>query len=166
VTNEQHNRYIGYAFLAYGGFQLLMLLFIGIMLFAMFSLPGRPGAPGPPMEFLGFFFGFMLLFQLAFTAPSFIASYGLLKKKSWARIASIIAGVMAAMSVPFGTAACVYALWFFFSDNWKEVYPEKAGQNVVDPYRITAANESRWTGYQTDEKGEPIFHQVEPPDWR
>jgi hypothetical protein len=78
-------------------------------------------------------------------------------------MASIIAGVIAAMSVPIGTAACVYSLWFFLGDNWKSIYPEKA---VDDPHLLERERQIRWAGYQKDEKGEITYHQVDPPDWR
>lgn len=166
MTNEQHNRYIAYTFLGHGIFQLFMLLIIGAMFFFMFSFPGRSGDPDPPMEFFGLFFGFMILFQLAFTVPSFVASYALLRRKSWAKIASIIAGVLASMSVPVGTAACVYSLWFFLGDNWKSVYGGERGTSVPEPHQIAYGQESRWGGYQTDETGEVTYRPAEPPDWR
>ncbi|MGB7208816.1 MAG: hypothetical protein WBD27_09180 [Pyrinomonadaceae bacterium] len=55
MTNEEHNKYIAYAFLAHGGLQVLMLLFIAAMFFFIFSVGTRPGDPGAPMEFLRFF---------------------------------------------------------------------------------------------------------------
>lgn len=165
MTNEQHNRYIAYTFLGHGAFQIFMLLVMAAFFFFAFSIPDQPGQPEPPMAFLGFIFGFVALIYFFFTAPSLVPAYALLKKKSWARVAAIVAGVMASMSVPVGTAACVYSLWFFLGDNWKEIYTERPG-SIALPIQIDADGESRWTGYQTDEKGEPVFRAVEPPDWR
>src|SRR4051812_20872207 len=105
MTDEEHNKYIAFAFAAYGAFQVLMLVFIGLMFTFILSIGNQPGRPGPPLAFFGIFFTAMIIFQMIFTAPSFIASYALLKKKSWARMAAIVAGVLSAMSVPVGTAA-------------------------------------------------------------
>ena len=103
--------------------------------------------------------GILVVFQSVFTGPAVVAAYALLKRKPWARIASIIAGVVSAMSVPFGTAACVYALWFFFSENWKSVYEGKR-----DPNLIARGDESRFEGSYSNE-GER-FSAYERPDWR
>jgi ABC-type polysaccharide/polyol phosphate export permease len=144
-----------------------MMLLMGLWFYFIFStFPSRPGEPAPPMEFFGFFFAFMFIFQLIFTAPSFIAAYALLKKKSWARITSIIAGVLSAMSVPVGTAACVYAFWFFFGDNWKTVYAE--GEPVHDGYRehLQLMESQPWSNIETDEVKFGERRQTSPPDWR
>ena len=108
----------------------------------------------------------MFVIQMVFTLPSLIAAYGLLKKKSWARMAAIVAGIVSAMNVPIGTAACVYSLWFFMGENWKTVYPQEQVDNKPEPSLISKGVESRWTGYHTDETGQVTSHPVEPPDWR
>lgn len=167
MTNEQHNKYIGFSFLAHGSFQMLMLLLMGLWFYFIFSsFPAKPGEPAPPMEFFGFFFAFMFVFQMIFTAPSFIAAYALLKRKSWARIASIIAGVLSAMSVPVGTAACVYAFWFFFGDNWKSIYSD--GEPVSDGYRehLQLMESQPWANMNADDVRYSEQRQTSPPDWR
>jgi len=158
MTDEQHNKYIAYSFLAHGSFQLLMMLLMGLMIFLTF--------PPAPMEFLAFFFAFISIFYIIFAAPAFIAAYALLKRKSWARIASIIAGVLSAMSVPVGTAACVYAFWFFFGDNWKRIYSE--GEPVSDGYRehLQLMERQPWANMETDSVKYGERQQTTPPDWR
>lgn len=155
MTDEQHNKYIAYAFLGYAGFQILMTLFIvavwSLVLFA-------PDSPFPSGVFAAMI-GIMVIFQSVFTAPAIVAAYALLKRKPWARMASIIAGIVSAMSVPFGTAACVYALWFFFSDNWKTVYQEGR-----DPNLIARGDEAKFEGTYSSESER--FSAYQPPDWR
>lgn len=162
MTNEQHNKYIAYSFFAYAGFQLFWLLVMGLF-FAFFfgSMPSRPGEPEMPFAFFGIFFAFMVVFQLIFTAPAAIAGWAMLKQKPWARIAGIVGAVMAAMSVPIGTAACVYALWFWMGDNWKEVYSDsRSGNHSI-------------LGLESGDEFQPSdeFKKAEdwikaPPDWR
>lgn len=169
MTNEQHNRYLSWAFIGHGAFQTLMgLLFVAF--FGMFFfIPDQPGPGGPPPPaFMAIMFAFVFVFQVAFAIPSFVAAYGLRKKKHWARIASIVAGVVSAMNVPIGTATCVYSMWFFLGDNWKEVYPDVAFKSSEREQTLKLAHdrEARWTGYQTNEKGETTFAPVNPPDWR
>ena len=167
MTDEQHNKYIAYTFFGHAGFQLLILLMIAVF-FGLFisSIPGRPGVPGPPREMFAVMFGFMFLFQMLFVAPSVVAGYGLLKKKSWARIMSIVAGVVGAMNVPIGTAACVYSLWFFLGDNWKSVYPEKADQLGQKRPQLPYGVESQRAAYEAEQRENRTFDPFEPPDWR
>ena len=167
MTNEQHNQYLSWAFIGHAGFQGLLALMMMVMM-VIFSQPFGPGRGGPPTGMFIFMFGFISLIYIGFAVPSVIAAYGLRKKKRWARVASIVAGVVAAMNVPIGTAACVYAMWFFLGDNWKEVYPEVAfgKDEKAKALQLAHDRETRWTGYQTDEKGEITFNTVDPPDWR
>jgi hypothetical protein len=166
MTNEEHNKYISWVFLAHAGFQLLMLAMFVLMFSAILSIPGRPGAPPPPREFFGFMIAFMTVFQLIFTVPSLVAAYALRKRKPWARVAAIVAGVVGAMNVPIGTAACVYSLWFFLGDYWKDVYPGQAGSKM-SPAQLPEYDHVKWEGgFKTDEQGRAVFTQAEPPDWR
>jgi hypothetical protein len=161
VTNEQHNTYVSWAFIAHGSFQLLITL---VMVFFIFLIP-RTGRGAPPREFMFFMMAFIGFFQMIFIVPSFVAAYAMRNKKSWARLAAIIAGVIAALNVPFGTAACVYAMWFFFGESWKEVYG-RSDTDLSEQQQLVSDMQTRWTGMRTDEKGEVTFHHVDPPDWR
>jgi len=167
MTSEEHNRYISWVFLAHAGFQILMMVLM-LAIFSMFFFiePGRPGGPPPPPKALfGVLMAFMSVIYLVFTLPSLIAAYALRKKKSWARMASIVAGVMSAMHVPIGTAACVYSLWFFLGENWKEIYPVNAASTPRQ--QLPEFDPAKWQGgFETDEQGRAVFQHAEPPDWR
>lgn len=166
MTNEQHNSYIAYTFLGHAAFQLLMMLLMVAMFSMVFYIQPEPGQPAPPKEFFGVMIGFMTVFQLIFLTPSIVAAYALLKHKSWARIAAIIGGVMAAMSVPVGTAACVYSLWFFLGDKWRYVYSEKANVFPGHNPQIEYGVESQWAAYQQEKREAESRRRYEPPDWR
>ena len=51
------------------------------------------------------------VWMLAFAIPSIVAGIGLLKKKSWARILTLILGVFALFSFPIGTLIAIYTFW-------------------------------------------------------
>ena len=123
MNAEDHNKYLAYSFLAHAGIQFLWMILMSIFFLGFFlNIPGDPGpANGIFLMFMVFIVGFHLLFAL----PSAIAGFGLLNKKSWARVWSIIGAVTAALNVPIGTAVCIYALWFFFGDEWKKVYEDE-----------------------------------------
>lgn len=164
MTNEEHNKYIAWAFLANGIFQVAMLGFIFLIIFAF--LFGGPDGGDVPAGLFATIFGFVFVVNLIFLSPNFVAAYALIKRKPWARIASIVAAALSAMNVPLGTLAAVYSLWFFCGDQWKSVYPETAGVGRVDPLQITPAPETNWEGYIRDEEGAYVYRTPPPPDWR
>lgn len=165
MTNEEHNKYIAWAFLANGIFQSAMLLFVFGLMFFIFAVQ-PPGGGDFPVGFFAIIFGFAAIINLILLSPNFIAAYGLLKKKSWARIASIVAAALSAMNVPLGTLAAVYALWFFCGDQWKSVYPEVAAKGLAEHPQILADQENKWEGYVKDEEGAYVYRTPPPPDWR
>jgi hypothetical protein len=164
TTPEQHNKYLAYAHLAYGTLSALFTVAFLVMFGAMFvfvaNAPvGNNASPPPPPAF---FVIIMLVFggvYAAFSIPSFVAGYALLKRKPWARIASIIAGVISAMFFPIGTAICVYTLWFLMSEPGKLLYDTPTQK--LPPPPLFAANQD-----SINQPGVQRDSSVTPPDWR
>lgn len=158
MTPEQHNKYLGISHLVYGGF---FLLFTGAMM-AIFSALIFVGPQGPDDPPPGLFLVLMLFFAFVYGAmilPSIIAGYGLLKRRKWAKTASIVAGVFAGMSFPFGTAVCIYTFWFLFSEPGKILYDRPAYALPPPP--------PRWSAETYSSQREPHYiPPVKPPDWR
>lgn len=164
MTPEEHNKYISWTFLANGLFQASMLLLVFGFLILFFAF-GPPPDDNFPAAFFAAVFGFALLLNLAFISPNFVAYYALKNRKPWARIAAIVAAFLSAMNFPIGTGACVYALWFFFGEEWKALYPESPGSEVSQKHLPQTA-ESRWEGSYVREDGEVVYREKQPPDWR
>jgi hypothetical protein len=123
MTNAEHNRNLAIAFLVHGTIHALFIIAMTVFFLIFFAaIPPQTKTDAPPLALFGFIFAFVLIFQLIFTVPSFVASYGIWKRKSWAKIAGTIGAVMAAMNFPIGTAVCVYHFWFFFGEAGKELY--------------------------------------------
>jgi hypothetical protein len=59
--------------------------------------------------------GFLSVFLGAIAACQLIAGWGLLQRKPWARILTIVLGVISLIRIPFGTALGVYTLWVLLS---------------------------------------------------
>jgi hypothetical protein len=170
MTPEDHNKTLGICHIVYGGFYTLIMGAMLVFFLTMFStIPPDPRG-GPPMAFFGFIFGLMFVFYLLFSLPSFIAGYALLKRRDWAKIASIIAAVFESMSFPIGTALCIYSLWFSLGDAGKSLYdrkyqgpmPLRAGEPTGLP--AWAADNFRT---QSKVEWQPAYRPpIEPPDWR
>jgi hypothetical protein len=55
-------------------------------------------------------------FLITLSLPGLLAGYGLLTRKSWARILGIIVAILDLFNVPIGTAIGIYALWVLTED--------------------------------------------------
>ena len=126
MTNQEHNKFVAAAFFVHGCMQGMVLILIGLfMLIFVSAIPANETVDFPPFALFGILMFFILLVQLVFALPSFIAGYALWKRKNWAKPAGIVGAVFAAMHFPIGTAVCVYAFWFLLGDAGKEIYPPK-----------------------------------------
>jgi hypothetical protein len=158
LTPEQHNKYLAYSHLAFAGLFSFFIIMMFVFIAVVFPILTQ-NDPHPPPAGLFLVMGlFMSVIYGAMTLPSYIAGYALLKKKSWAKTASIIAGVFDCMHFPFGAAVAIYTFWFLFSDPGKYLYDRPAyslppGQQAW-ANETSAYNERQYTPRST------------PPDWR
>ena len=83
-----------------------VLVCVGVLLYA----PWFNGAPVWKPEDAVIVFAISAVF-FVIGIPSLIAGIGLLKRKGWARILSIILAILALPSFPIGTTAGIYTLW-------------------------------------------------------
>jgi hypothetical protein len=170
MTPADHNKVIGIMHLIYGGFFTLVsfavLLFFGFFASLMTAVAANdPNAP--PAAFFWALMVFVFVVYLVLSVPSLVAGYGMMKRKSWARIAGIIAAVLAGMSFPFGTALCVYSLWFFFGEAGRAFEQEHPDA----PWRGSLREGAPFGGYaQTfghERERQPAYRPpAQPPDWR
>lgn len=170
MTLEEHNRMLGILHIVYGGLHtLVMLLIIGVMLFVI----GAAGTQfdAPPAAFLLLVAILGGFFALIYTVPSYVAGYAMLKRKPWARVASLIAAVIEVMNVPFGTALGIYALWFLFGKG-EAFYRGDALSSTSRPAinEPQQAADSDWfRGARGERPSDGVREYVpsaQPPDWR
>jgi hypothetical protein len=95
----------------------------------------------------------------AMTIPSILAGFGLLRRRKWAKTASIVAGVLSGMSFPLGTAVCIYTFWFLFSEPGKTLYDRPVYGLPPPPPRWGA-------GGSTGQREAQYIPPAKPPDWR
>ena len=160
MTPEQHNKYLGLAHLGYAAIHALAGLVIGVAVLIMFSAAPAPSrGDQPPVGFFIAMTGFLLVFSIGWSLPSMIAGYAFLKRKSWAKIAGIVAGVFAAVQMPLGTAVSVYTFWFLFSPPGRLLY-DKAPKSLLPGQQDLA-------GFDPDKQKEAQYvPPASPPDWR
>jgi hypothetical protein len=114
---DMHVTVLGWLFIIGGAIVLLLgvvgfLFFAGIGLFAGID-SGDLAAVGI-LSVIGtaglVFFGVLAL-------PGLLAGYGLLKRRSWARILAIVLGIFELLNFPIGTAIGIYTLWILLQED-------------------------------------------------
>lgn len=98
---------------------------IGLLFFGTFALPFLPfhvrAMVVPIAAFAGVFF-------LAYAAAGFIAAWGLMERRPWARILTIVLGILTLIHIPFGTALGIYTLWVMWPPESEADYRRLSGQ--------------------------------------
>ena len=166
MTTEDHNKVIGIMHLIWGGFNALTMLIIVPFFFAFLGIIGSdPNAPPELKYFFGIFGVFFAVLAVLFGIPPLVAGYGMLKRRSWARVAGIISACLTALSFPFGTALCVYTMWFLFGEG-ERFYRGVGGQ---EGWRgsLRDANTFDWESQRAaDARRREYAPPPQPPDWR
>lgn len=104
---------------ALSGIGALVLLAIGSMAGAFLHAPDVP----PQARLIGpIVFWTIGIFVAIVATVSFVAGYGLLKVRPWARVLAIILGFVALLHPPFGTALGVYTLVILLPSSAGEEY--------------------------------------------
>lgn len=159
---------LGIMHLIYGGFFGLMtvvMLVVTLLIWPlMSSIPQEPNAP--PMGFVVALMGFVVIIYGLLSIPSLVAGYGMLKRRSWARMAGIIASVLSAISFPFGTALCVYSLWFLFGDAGKDYQHTLAGAGGHGALGGATASGYGWDARRVEDREREYAPPPQPPSWR
>jgi len=65
-----------------------------------------------------------------FSIPEIIAGIGLLKRRPWSRILTLILGVLSLLEIPIGTAVGIYTLWVLLKPEAAQFFqnPDVANQ--------------------------------------
>jgi hypothetical protein len=88
----------------------LLRLVPGIVLMGIFGETGRRFFPGMPFFLHGLLSGIGFTF-LTVAVLGFAAGWGLLQREPWARMLSLVLGVLNLIEFPIGTGLGIYTLW-------------------------------------------------------
>jgi hypothetical protein len=103
----QHVRNLGWCFIIYSGFLVLIAVIVAVIL----GGAGALSADRQSMMITGAVAVGVAIILVVLSLPGLIAGFGLLKFRPWARILALIVGALHVFSFPFGTALCIYAFW-------------------------------------------------------
>ena len=103
---DRHVQLIGILWIVYGIMGLLFALFVFLVLFGVSFIPNMGTiAPG----ILRLVAWIASLFFLVLALPQIIAGMGLMKRKEWGRILTLIVSFFHLISFPLGTALGIYS---------------------------------------------------------
>ena len=114
------------------GSLLVLLLFGGTAGIIGATAPNDPDAL-LAVPIVGLIGGMIVMVMLTLSMPSIIAGIGLLKRRSWARILTIVLSVLNLINIPFGTALGIYGLWVLLSQNTAPLFDAPPAAAPVAP---------------------------------
>jgi hypothetical protein len=171
MTPQDHNKVIGIMHLIWGGFNTLVTLIVFPIIIAILG-PLMRSDPNAPAELATFFIAVMVavfVLSLLFSLPPLLAGYAMLKRKRWAKVMSIIAACFESLSMPFGTALCVYTLWFHFGPG-QSFHGGGYDAPPAPDWRGTLRDGSAydWESQRASHSSRPRDYAPprQPPDWR
>jgi hypothetical protein len=93
-----------------------VFLIIGLLVFVLLTGIGLATGEPEARTVLGIVGTAVGLLLTALAVPGLVAGYGLLARKSWARVLALVVGMLGLVNVPVGTAIGVYAVWILTQD--------------------------------------------------
>ena len=120
---DKHQTILGGIFLGFGilhviGIIVLLVIF-GFGSAVLFTVGSQEPIP-ELVKYIPAGFGVFIAIIVAITGiPNVVAAYGLLKNRPWGMTAGLIVGILNLFSIPFGTAAGIYAIWVYA--NYRDV---------------------------------------------
>jgi len=124
---QSHVRLLGILWLAISALNAvvgLLLFVIGNVIMAHIHELGAPSdVPAGLLRSLFTVFGLLVLTK-AFLG--FFAGWGLLRREPWARMLTIVLGVLALFEAPHGTALGIYSLWVLLPAESERDYEKEA----------------------------------------
>ena len=85
-----------------------------MLLFGLMIIGGLFSGSGEDFVLISIMAIFASSFMLVLSVPGFIAGYGLLNRKSWARGLTVLLGLLHLINFPFGTAVGIYTFYVLF----------------------------------------------------
>ena len=104
---QQHVRILGWLYVVSHAIFLAIGAFVLVLLVGIAPVTGDP----EPMWILSLVGTSVGLLMAALGLPGLFAGYGLLTRKSWARVLAIVVGILSLLNFPIDAAIGIYTLW-------------------------------------------------------
>jgi hypothetical protein len=115
---DTHVKILGFIYIIGGA----ILVVLGLFLLGVIGGSGLLSGDRQAIFVTGIVGSALAGFFILLSIPSIIAGIGLLKRREWARILTIILGVLHLLGFPIGTALGVYTLYVLVNDQTKPLF--------------------------------------------
>lgn len=95
----------------------ILTLCVGVLVFFVLIGAGLLSGDGEAMSVLTVVGTFVMGILVVVSIPGILAGWGLLKRKSWARILALVIGFLSLMNFPLGTLVGAYTIWALLVHN-------------------------------------------------
>jgi hypothetical protein len=121
---DTHVKVVGALNVVLGAFGLLIAAAMLLIFSGATWLVGATGDPDAAvaMPILGLTGAAISSFLLVLSLPGVVIGIGLLRRRSWARVAGIVISLLNLFNFPLGTMLGVYGLWVLFSKETERVF--------------------------------------------
>ncbi len=111
---DQHRKVLGILYLVFGGLWALG----GLVLLAVFLLGALPGAQnGQERALILLVSGVVVVLLVGLAVVGIIGGVGMMRRRAWAKVPTLVAGMLSLLHFPIGTALGIYTLWFWLQPN-------------------------------------------------
>jgi hypothetical protein len=119
-----HVKVVGALNVVLGAFGLMIAAAMILIFGGATWLVGATGDPDAAMAvpILGLTGAAIAAFLLVLSLPGVVIGIGLLRRRSWARVAGIVISLLNLFNFPFGTLLGVYGLWVLFAKETERVF--------------------------------------------
>ena len=121
---REHVRLVGILWMAYSSLYIMAGLGLLVVVKVIFGgVIHIPNGPSPEASiWMRPLFSFMAWLLIAIAATGFFTGWGLLQREAWARPVALVAGFLALLRIPLGTALGIYTLWVLLPSQSDEEY--------------------------------------------
>ena len=114
------------------GSLMIILIFGGVAGIIKMTATDNPDAV-LAVPIVGLVGGLLVAAIFTLSVPGIIAGLGLLKRRPWARILTIVLSVLQLLCIPFGTILGIYGLWVLLSKNSAPLFAVTPASSPVAP---------------------------------
>ena len=125
---DTHLKVVGVLDIVFGIIGICIAMFFTLVFGGVMTAVFADGDPDAAiaLPIIGLSGAALVAFLVIWSLPGIIIGFGLLKRRSWARIGGIVVAIIALLNIPIGTIFGVYSLWVLFNKDTEKLFAPAA----------------------------------------